>query len=125
MGVRRRLPDEVVVVRRARLNPDDRSLLGRLQIIRADDPQWSWGKKGRYVTLHAIDERTADEVGRIDLRVKRKHATPSQVWVWPKYRRKGVASWLYRVAEQILGVEVRHSGNLTNDGKAFKRGRRR
>lgn len=126
-----------------RSNPDNKRLLQRIQAAWTFDPPWAWGKKGRYVSFHAFDpiERGADrgeqghgykpDVGSdaylasLDLRLKRVHATPILVHVVYERRRQGIASWLYREAERVLGVEVRHSGNYTADGKAFRHGRRR
>jgi len=51
-------------------------------------------------------------------------AQAHSVEVYAPFQRKGVASWLYRAAEEHYDVGLYHSEDLSDDGKAFKKGRR-
>jgi GNAT superfamily N-acetyltransferase len=66
----------------------------------------------------------AGGVGELQLRYSGKTnrsatAYSHQVYVHPDHRRKGVASAMYRHAEQVLGVKMVPSKDRTKDGKAL------
>jgi hypothetical protein len=105
-----------------RRNPDDEALLRRLTVEVNDYPSAALGKKGSYKLVTAKDRGRI--AGSLFVKVERKYATAREVKVELHYRRKGVASWLYRWVENRYGVKVLHSSDQTLDGKAFARGRR-
>lgn len=108
---------------RRRGNPDDQDLLRRLTVETDDDPRQMRGKVDSYLEFRAFDGRLL--AATAIFRVRRKYIEAAEVVVNPAWRRKGVASWLYRYAERKTGMRIRHSKDQTTDGKAFARGRRR
>lgn len=105
-----------------RRNPDDASLLSRLTVEVDDDPRAMRGKVDHYVEFRVFDGKEYAAVATF--RVMRKYAEAVDVQVTQKYRRKGVASWLYRWVENKTGLIVKHSKDQTLDGRAFAKGRR-
>jgi GNAT superfamily N-acetyltransferase len=105
-----------------RRNPDDEALLRRLTVEVDDDPASTRGRVDRYIEVRVFDGKAY--VAIATFRLKRKYADAMDVSVNANYRRKGVASWLYRWVENRYGLKVLHSSDQTTDGKAFARGRR-
>lgn len=106
-----------------RRNPDDEALLRRLTVEVDDDPASMRGKVDGYVEVRVFDGRSY--VAIATFRLKRDYAEAVDVSVNANYRRRGVASWLYRWVENRFGLKVLHSRDQTADGKAFARGRRK
>ncbi len=106
-----------------RRNPDDKELLARLTVETDDDPRAMRGKVDHYLEFRVFDE------GRLaataTFRTKRKYMEAVEVIVNAPWRRRGVASWLYRYAQNRTGLIVKHSKDQTLDGRAFAKGRRR
>lgn len=103
-----------------RQNPDDKALLRRLT-VEVDDEDHNRG----YLELRAYDGDRQVATGYFAKSAT--FATAHDIQVAKDWRRRGVASWLYRRAEKHLGVPVRHSipRHQTTDGKAFAKGRRK
>lgn len=108
----------------ARRNPDDSDLLRNLKVDVDDDPRQMRGKSGEYIEVRVFDQRTNDYVAIFTFELKRKHAYAVDIQVPRQYRRRGVASWVYRWVEDAYKVTLHHSKDQTADGKAFQRGRR-
>jgi GNAT superfamily N-acetyltransferase len=115
--------DGAAFTRGRRRNPDDQDLLRRLTVETDDDPRWARGKVDHYLEFRAFDGKL--QAATANFRVRRKYLEAAEVIVNPAWRRRGLASWLYRYAERATGMKVKHSKDQTTDGKAFAKGRRR